>query len=78
MILPQTTPPCPQCHSPAQVIPILYGLPASAAFDAAERDEIILGGCVIDRFSPMWHCKACHEDFGLRVPERGTAEEAAS
>jgi hypothetical protein len=78
MIMPETTPPCPQCHSSAQVVPIMYGLATSPAFEAAGRGEIVLGGCGIHRFSPKWRCKACHEAFGLYLPERGTAEETAS
>lgn len=47
---------CPKCKSD-RTAPILYGYPSHEAFEAAERGEILLGGCeLIDSMT--------HEDYG--------------
>ena len=47
---------CPGCRRP--VVPIAYGYPGPEMFEAAERGEIILGGCTIDARNPTHSC-AC-------------------
>lgn len=47
---------CPKCKS-EKTAPILYGYPSHDAFEAAERGEIILGGCELIDGRP-------HEDYG--------------
>jgi len=38
---------------------------------AAERGEIVLGGCSITGDDPTRHCKACDQEFGgRRLPPR--------
>lgn len=37
---------CPRCGSTA--LPIAYGLPAPELFEAADRGEVALGGCVVE------------------------------
>ncbi len=59
-------PACPNCQS-TDVVAILYGLPAPAAFEMVERGERELGGCILSPDAPMWACKACHERFGNHV-----------
>lgn len=54
---------CPACGS-ADVIPILHGLPDHDMFQAAERGEIAIGGCVIHSSSPTDVCRACDTEFG--------------
>ena len=44
------THPCPNCSSPS--IPIVFGLPAFELFEAAERGEVALGGCVVGEVEP--------------------------
>lgn len=51
-------PPCPRCAS-RQAVRILYGYPTHEAFEASERGEIALGGCVIGEESPDFECGAC-------------------
>ena len=41
---------CPRCG--ARAIPILRGLPSLEAFEAADRGEIALGGCVVTDEDP--------------------------
>lgn len=47
---------CPKCRS-TKTAPILYGYPSYEAFEAAERGEILLGGCEMIDGMP-------HEDYG--------------
>lgn len=54
---------CPTCGA-AAVVRILYGLPSHEAFEAAERGEVMLGGCMVSPDSPQWVCTACHTYFG--------------
>lgn len=49
---------CPKCKS-GLAIPIVYGLPAPEAVNAAEQGKIILGGCVISDDDLHWECSAC-------------------
>jgi hypothetical protein len=55
-------PACPRCGSRA--VPILRGYPSPAAFEAAERGEVVLGGCVITGDDPHFACVGV--DCGLR------------
>jgi hypothetical protein len=47
---------------------LVIGLPSPDAFDAAaERGELVLGGCVVvseDGRTPSWACPACKREFG--------------
>jgi len=45
---------------------IVYGLPGPEMFEAAERGEILLGGCVIGPDSPTTGCPACGHRFSTR------------
>jgi len=58
-------PACPSCHS-TNVLPIVWGLPANNAMEAAKRRKVVFGGCVIDDDPPRWHCENCGLDFGSR------------
>ncbi len=55
---PDKPPRCPVCGSD-QVVPIVYGLPSWELGQAAERGEIVLGGCIITDHAPKWHCLDC-------------------
>jgi hypothetical protein len=46
------------------VIPIVWGEPDREASQAAERGELVTGGCFVAPENPTWRCKACGEDFG--------------
>ena len=45
---------CSECGKP--VVPIAYGFPGPEMFEAAERCEIILGGCMIVADNPTHRC----------------------
>ena len=51
-------PPCPRCGS-TDAVRILYGMPTEDAFEASERGEFVLGGCVIGDESPDFECRGC-------------------
>ena len=58
-----TFPPCPACGA-ADPVPIVYGLPGLDLFEAAERGEVVLGGCLVGSESPEFECRGC----GLALP----------
>ncbi|MFG6332581.1 MAG: hypothetical protein K1W28_12275 [Lachnospiraceae bacterium] len=51
---------CPKCGS-EKTAEILYGMPTLQAFEASERGEIILGGCMLndDTIQPDYGCLEC-------------------
>jgi len=49
---------CPNCLAKAGV-PVQYGLPTRAAAEAAERGEVVLGGCVLTDDDPPRCCTNC-------------------
>lgn len=54
---------CPKCGAD-KTIPIVYGFPANELFEAAERGEACLGGCIIEEDPPSWYCKLCKNKWG--------------
>ncbi|MCH8050466.1 MAG: hypothetical protein IIC86_00420 [Chloroflexi bacterium] len=40
-------------------MPILYGYPSDEAMEAAERDEIVLAGCMDGDLDPSYYCRRC-------------------
>ena len=52
-------PTCPTCGAPGVLI--VYGMPGPELFNAAERGEILIGGCVITGDDPTHGCAAGHE-----------------
>ena len=45
------TPNCPKCDSDNKVRQIVYGLPNKDLIKAAERNEVILGGCTVGEYN---------------------------
>ena len=45
------------------MVPLVYGLPGPDLFDAAQRGEVVLGGCVLpmsrDDEDSDWACPVC-------------------
>lgn len=58
---------CPKCGG--KIVEILYGEPTEELFNAAERREVILGGCCIafdekgNQIAPQYGCIDCDERF---------------
>lgn len=48
---------CPHCGQP--MVPIRYGYPGQALVEAAERGEVVLGGCIVEPGQPEWSCRTC-------------------
>lgn len=48
---------CPACGGPT--VPLNYGYPDGELFEAAERGEVALGGCVIFDDQPERECLRC-------------------
>lgn len=56
---------CPRCGS-TDTARIVYGYPGPEMLAAAERGEIVLGGCSITGDDPTRQCRACDHEFGTR------------
>ena len=54
---------CPECGEKA-VVPVQYGMPGRDMTEAARRDEIIIGGCIVSPTNPRRGCTSC----GWREP----------
>ena len=50
-------------HCGAKVLCIQYGYPGPDMMEAAERGEILLGGCCINPDSPDYACPTCGQAF---------------
>lgn len=54
---------CATCGG--EMLPIAYGFPSGEMFEASERGELVLGGCVVWSDMPMATCPSCPaEDRG--------------
>lgn len=49
--------PCPRCGG--TVLPVVRGYPSFEAFEAYERGEVLLGGCLVGEDDPAERCGAC-------------------
>lgn len=58
---------CPACGA-ADPAPIAYGLLGPEGFAAAERGEVVLGGCVEWGDDPDRQCRACHHRWARPWP----------
>lgn len=56
---------CPHCGS--KVLRIQNGYPGHEMMEAAERGEILLGGCCISEGSPDFACPVCGQSFKRAV-----------
>ena len=65
--------PCPICHTRA-LLPILYGMPGSSLAQAAKKDTVVLGGCIVDQDQANWLCVECDRSYVTLRP----ATEAVS
>lgn len=52
---------CPYCGR--KVLPVRYGSPGPEMMEAADRGEIILGGCLIRDDNPDYTCPCCGQSF---------------
>ena len=55
--------PCKCPHCGGIVVRIIYGEPTPETFEIADRGELVIGGCCINKESPDWECLNCHIQF---------------
>lgn len=61
------TPACPRCGSAS--LEIAYGLPSPDLFEASDRGEVVLGGCMVTDDDDEFQCVGL--DCGITFsPER--------
>lgn len=53
---------CPECGE-AETIPIVYGKPGPGLMEAADRGEVVLGGCVVYDGMPTAQCAHCRRPY---------------
>lgn len=57
---------CERCGG--ELLPIAYGFPGPEMFEAAERGELVLGGCMRYDEQPSRRCRDCGLTTG-RAPD---------
>lgn len=53
---------CPRCGTWARMLPIVFGFPTPETFQAAERGELAIGGCIVGGEDASHACSACGHD----------------
>ena len=64
---------CPRCGAFAPMLPIVFGYPTPQTFEAADRGELALGGCVVMGEDPTHRCSACSRDVILDIDDEDEA-----
>lgn len=52
---------CPNCGN--NLINIIYGRPNQELIEQAKEGKIILGGCIINKNMPNYHCNYCNKNY---------------
>ena len=50
-------------HCGGRVAPVLYGEPSPEMMEAADRGEVVLGGCCISADGPDYQCPVCGQRY---------------
>ena len=58
---------CPACGAIGSLRPIVYGLPSLELRAQADRDEVVLGGCLVDPEDPTHFCRSCERSLKLEA-----------
>ena len=53
-------------HCGGALTPVVYGYPTYETFEAAERGDVVLGGCVIWDGQPRELCQSCRDGEAAR------------
>lgn len=56
-------------------VPIVFGYPLPETFEAAERGEVVLGGCIVSDDDPKVACAACGEPLPRTRRTRAAARK---
>lgn len=59
---------CPSCRD-RTLVPIVFGMPSYELFEAAERGEVVLGGCVLEEVNPTRRCTRCGWEGVIDAPD---------
>ena len=54
-------PKCPNCGS--KMIEIVYGMPSHDTVEDAKKGKVFLGGCMIEKKQPKYHCNKCRRSY---------------
>jgi hypothetical protein len=58
-------PKCPDCPGAPTAVPLVFGLPDVETFEARDRGEVVLGGCMLKPGpQPRWACPECQNPLG--------------
>ncbi len=52
---------CPVCGGDG--LEIIYGFPTQELFEAAQRGEVALGGCIVGGEMPTTECRSCNHTW---------------
>ena len=56
---------CPSCKA-KEGVNIIYGMPSPELFEMAERNEVVLGGCVMTEDQPERRCLLCSHEWLIK------------
>jgi hypothetical protein len=66
-------PRCPECPGSPLAVPLVFGLPDVEAFEAADRGDMVLGGCMMEPGpTPRWACPDCRQPLGWEATTHPT------
>ena len=68
---------CPNCKEKKGVV-ISYGYPSDELFEAADRNEAVLGGCMQAEGDPDRQCLSCGHQWVVSPPSDEEDEEVMS
>ena len=54
---------CPGCLNEKSIVPIEYGYPGEEMREKHNKGIIKLGGCVIKKENPEFHCNKCENEW---------------
>lgn len=52
---------CPTCGK--KLLNIVYGMPDTETIERAKREELFLGGCMVEDNQPKYHCNNCRRSY---------------
>ncbi len=56
---------CPSCKA-KEGVDIIYGMPSPELFEKSERNEVALGGCILEDSQPDRRCLSCNHEWQIK------------